>query len=75
MPQPNSTTADTLDPEGSIFLPKTDCPEREFDSWNLQLLLGRGVAEGRDYDEIQLLSDELQEIRARYIGANAIQAL
>lgn len=63
------------DPEGSIFLPKTAYPVQEFDSWRFQLLTGRGIAAGKEYEEIQRLADELHEVRRRHIGSEALNAL
>ena len=63
-----------FDPEGSIFLPKTSNPEREFDNWRLQLLLGRGIGEGRSHDELIALDSQVQEARARYLGSKAVLA-
>lgn len=63
-----------FDPEGSIFLPKTSNPEREFDNWRLQLLLGRGIGEGRSHEEILILDAQVQEARARHLGAKVVLA-
>ena len=63
-----------FDPEGSIFLPKTDNPEREFDNWRLQLLLGRGIGEGKTHEEVVELDTQVQAARFRYLGAKALLA-
>ena len=63
-----------FDPEGFIFLPKTSNPEREFDNWRLQLLLGRGIGEGRSHEEIMMLDAQVQEARSRYLGARVLLA-
>jgi hypothetical protein len=62
-------------PEGSIFLPKTPFPDREFESWEFQLLTGRGIAAGKEYEDIQIMADELREVRSRHIGSEAINAI
>ena len=63
-----------FDPEGSIFLPKTSNPAREFDNWRLQLLLGRGIGEGKTHEEIAELDMQVQTARSRYFGALALLA-
>ena len=67
-------TGERFDPEGSIFLPKTGNPTREFDNWRLQLLLGRGIGEGRTHDELIELDAQVQAARSRYLGARALLA-
>lgn len=61
-----------FDPEGSIFLPKTSNPEREFDHWRFELLLGRGIGEGKTYEQLVKLDEQVQEARSRYMGAKAL---
>jgi hypothetical protein len=63
-----------FDPEGSIFLPKTSNPVREFDNWRLQLLLGRGIAEGKTLEEITELDRLVQAARSRHMGSAALLA-
>ena len=75
MTHPDVQSNSSNDPEGSIFLPKTKNPEREFDNWRLALLMGRGEAEGKSVKEILRLSELLEEARDRYLGDLAIKAL
>ena len=75
MTQHGDKPSTSQDPEGSIFLPKTAFPAQEFDSWRFQLLTGRGIAAGKEYEEIQRLADELHEVRQRSIGSEALNAL
>ena len=60
-----------FDPEGSIFLPKTQYPEREFDRWYFELLTGRGIGRDRQPQELFALNEELTHMRLRYLGKAA----
>ena len=60
-----------FDPEGSIFLPKTEYPEREFDRWYFELLIGRGVGRDRQPQELFAMNEELTRMRQRYLGKTA----
>lgn len=75
MAHPDAQSSQTNDPEGSIFLPKTRNPEREFENWRLALLMGRGEAEGKSGEEILELVELLKKARDRYLGDLAIKAL
>ena len=69
-PVPHDTQP--FDPEGSIFLPTTQYPEREFDRWYFELLIGRGIGRDRTAEEILLLGQELAVMRQRYLGTVAL---
>lgn len=62
----------TSGPEGSIFLPLTQNPTREFDKWYFELLTGRGI--GRDLEEgvSIMLGEELSRMKKLYLGHTAL---
>ncbi len=67
----------SFDPSGSIFLPKTKFPDREFSSWETSIMLRRGELFSNVDSEIdsfsyqQELYDELCRVRDWYMGSLA----
>ena len=65
--------SESFDPEGSIFLPKTQHPAREFDRWYFELMMGRGIGRDKEAEEILRLHEELKMMRTRILGGTALQ--
>lgn len=65
--------ADEFDPSGSIFLPKTTNPDREFSNWEAAIFLRRGglFTPETSLDEQQRLYDELCRVRQWWLGKDA----
>jgi hypothetical protein len=60
------------DPDGSIFLPKT---EREYGDILFALLQDRGIGAGKTLEQKQALLQQIQEERDRQLGAEAVKAV
>jgi hypothetical protein len=69
--------SEDFDPSGSIFLPKTTSPVREFSQLELGILLRRGphVSLDTSLEEQIALYEELCKVRAWYMGKRAIDAI
>lgn len=65
--------SDEFDPSGSIFLPKTSNPLREFSNWETAIFLRRGgiLDVNSSPEEQQLLYDELKRVRAWWLAHTA----
>lgn len=70
---------ESFDPRGSIFLPKTEYPEREFSEWEFSLLARRGAlfpditSDSETYGYQCDLYDELCRVRSWYMGKLAVE--
>ncbi len=64
---------DSFDPRGSIFLPHTSQPDREFSRWETAIFLRRGELLGPDStpEDQQRLYDELCRVRQWWLARTA----
>ena len=74
MTQPERSNEMLDDPSGSIFLPRSEHPEREFESWYFQLMLGRGIARDKTIEEVGEIHEALIESRRRHLAGIAVTA-